>query len=208
MLEITFRPCVPEDVELAVPLIYSSGPAAFDYVFCDRAEGESIEFLKFAFVGRSSEFSHEQHTAAVLDGQVVAVGAILRAEQHFGFTVAAVKAFLRFYRPLGVARTVQRGLSIEKVIQPPKKGIGILAHLGVAPEHQSKGIGERLIGHLITKLKDKQIETAALDVATINPRAHALYQRLGFSDVVTRESELATSFGKVVDHIYMEMPIL
>jgi hypothetical protein len=31
---IQVRPARPDDLEAAVPLIYSSGPAAFDDVFC------------------------------------------------------------------------------------------------------------------------------------------------------------------------------
>ena len=206
-LDITFRPCKPDDVDLAVPLIYSSGPAAFDYVFSDQKEGESLAFLRTAFVETSTAFSHRAHIAALLDGKVVGVGTMFLADQHFSFTVGAIKAFLRFYRPMGVLRTIRRGLNIEKVIQPPKKGIGIIAHLGVAPEHRSKGIGEKLIDHLVDQLREKNIETAALDVAVTNPRAYALYKRIGFLDSVTRKSDLNSRFGHVVDHIYMEMPI-
>ena len=32
-MPLSFRPARPEDVDAAVPLIYSSGPDAFDYAF-------------------------------------------------------------------------------------------------------------------------------------------------------------------------------
>jgi ribosomal protein S18 acetylase RimI-like enzyme len=207
MPDIVFRPSQPQDVEHAVPLIYSSGPAAFDYVFSDRRPGQSVDFLRSAFVWGNSEFGYRQHTAVVLDGEVVGIGAIRYSHQNFRFTIAAVSAILRFYGPLAGIRTIRRGLRIEQIIQPPKRGVGILYHLGVAPEHRSKGIGSQLVHHFLDEIRSKEVSVAALDVAVTNPRAQALYEREGFAAVITHTSELRSMFGFVVDHVYMECPL-
>ena len=53
---LTFRAASRADVADAVPLIYSSGPAAFDYVFNNGGTRDAQAFLRFAYhtVGASS----------------------------------------------------------------------------------------------------------------------------------------------------------
>ena len=206
-LDITFRPCRPDDGHEAVPLIYSSGPAVFDYVFSDRAQTQSTEFLKSAFVRGPSEFGYQQHTAAILDGAVVGVGAVRFARQNLGFTMAAVRDIVHFYNPVAALRTIRRGLRLEKVLRPPAPGVGIIYQLGVAPAMRGRGIGSRLISELLDQIQQDNIEVAALDVAITNDGAKALYERLGFAERTSRRSQLQSRFGHVVDHIYMERPL-
>ena len=207
-MSITIRPGQPKDVDQAVPLIYSSGPDAFNYVFSDSYQTQSIEFLKAAFVDGRSEFGYKQHTVAVLNsGEVVGIGGVRFSEQNFRFTLAAVSIILRFYGAVGGIRTIGRGLKIEQVIKPPKQGVGITYHIGVSPEHQSRGIGTQLIDHLVTQIQEKGMGKVALDVSINNPRAHALYERLGFESVVKNESQLSSDFGFVAPLWYMERPL-
>jgi len=201
------RSCLPGDVEEAVPLMHTSGPKAFDYVFCDRNGGQSDGFLKHAFVRKGSEFGFEQHLCLVLDEKLVAIGGARFADQNFGFTLNALGAISSYYSPLASLRTIGRGLKIEQVLKPPQKGVGIIYNLAVAPGHQSKGYGEQLIGHLLETIRARGMEQAALDVSAENPRAAALYERLGFKTITTYKGGLASRFGEVVDHIYMELEL-
>ncbi|MFC6632270.1 GNAT family N-acetyltransferase [Microbulbifer taiwanensis] len=205
MSEICFRPCQPEDADAAVPLIYSSGPAAFDYVFCDRSEQQSRDFLHHAFIRGRSEFGYRQHIAAVLEDNVVAIGAVRDASQNFPFTVAALRDIFSFYSPLAAARSLTRGLRTELVIQPPKAGAGLIYHLGVAKEQRGRGIGRKLIAELLQTVRARALPVAALDVAESNPRARQLYERLGFSAKSSRQSRLQSNFGRVPDHTHMEL---
>ncbi|WP_193161109.1 GNAT family N-acetyltransferase [Microbulbifer hainanensis] len=204
MSAITFRPCTPADADAAIPLIYSSGPAAFDYAFCDRHQQEAKAFLHRAFVRGVSEFGYRQHIAAILDDRLVGIGAVRFAEQNLPFTFAALRDIVTFYSPLAAARTVIRGLKTEQVIHPPRRGVGIVYHLGVAPECRSRGIGRQLVAYLIQEMRKRKLPTAALDVAATNPRALALYGDLGFTPCKTRVGNLCSTFGRVVDHTYME----
>ncbi len=204
MTDINFRLCRPKDVEQAVPLIYSSGPAAFNYVFCDRFEKQSIEFLRSAFVLGKSEFGYQQHTAAIVEGEVVGIGAVRRWEQNLKLSIAAISKILHFYTPLAALRVISRGLKVERIIQPPQKNIGKIYHLAVSPVFQGKGIGRRLMEELQNKLIKQDINTFALDVAETNPRAKMLYKKLGYMDKVIHNSKLNSRFGRVVDHTYME----
>ncbi|GAB2525819.1 GNAT family N-acetyltransferase [Microbulbifer agarilyticus] len=207
MMQVQFRPCLPSDVEDAVPLIHSSGPAAYDYVFCDSAPGQALAFLQSAFVGERSEFSYRQHWAGLVDGELVACGGLRYAHQNFRFASAAGGRILRSYPVAGAIRTMLRGLKTERTIAPPSGKAGILYNLGVSPCWQGQGIGQQLVAFLLQQLREQGIETAGLDVAATNTGARRLYERLGFQPVVTRSGNLESRYGRVVDHTYMTLAL-
>lgn len=184
--------------------MYASGPAAYDYVLCDTAAEQSQQFLRRAFVGTRSEFSHRHHWAGVVDGQVIACGGLRFASQNLGFALAAAGLFLRHYGPLGGGRTVVRGVRTERVIEPPSGDVGILYNLGVDPAWRGQGVGRQLIGFLLRQLEERGCPRAGLDVAETNTGARRLYDRLGFRAVTTRDGGPTSRFGRVVSHTYME----
>ena len=57
---IELKPSKKEEVEVAVPLIYSSGPPTFEYVFKNK-QVVAPDFLKYAFVREGGEFSYQNH---------------------------------------------------------------------------------------------------------------------------------------------------
>lgn len=54
--------------------------------------------------------------------------------------------------------------------------------LVVIPEMQSQGIGSKLISSAEELVRKKGFQKACIGVATDNPRARALYERLGYED--------------------------
>lgn len=56
-----------------------------------------------------------------------------------------------------------------------------LGRIEVHPDHQGQGIGRHLIQGLIIRAHERG-RHVALDVLTVNTRAHALYRRLGFQE--------------------------
>ncbi|WP_323844866.1 GNAT family N-acetyltransferase [Microbulbifer magnicolonia] len=205
MPEINFRPCRPDDADAAIPLIYSSGPAAFDYVFCDSAAHQSLDFLRYAFVRGQSEFGYRQHLAAEIDGKLVGVAALRDAGQNFAFTVAALRDIVSFYSPAAALRTLVRGLRTERVIRTPKSGEAMLYHLGIDAEHRGGGIGTALIGQIAARARSRSVNRLTLDVAATNPRARELYLRLGFEMQAGRIGKLSSPYGQVCDHTAMSM---
>ena len=196
-MPLTFRPARADDVDAAVPLIYSSGPAAFNYVFgADRVE----DFLRQVFVRTQGQFSHRQHWVGEREGQVVVAGTLITAEANLRNMLAATGQILRFYGPWDSVGVIRRGLQMEHLIKPPKKGLNYLAHLGVQTGLTGQGIGSQLIDYLLKLGCARGLSKAALDVSAENPLAQALYERLGFEVVVQRVSTLQG----VPDHIYME----
>ncbi|WP_074545339.1 N-acetyltransferase [Dyella sp. AtDHG13] len=206
-LEVRFRPAAADDADVAVPLIYSSGPTAFDYVFTTRDGGDAQAFLRHCFIDGAGEFGWRNHWVGVVDGRVVAVGAGFGADTKWPFTLAAARQIVGHYgmrRALGV---IARGLRVESVIRPPDGDMHYLAHLGVLPELRGQGVGRELIDQLIGLARDAGRRRVALDVAVSNPRAEALYRRTGFKVVGERKSRLANERGRVPDHRRMERVI-
>jgi ribosomal protein S18 acetylase RimI-like enzyme len=201
------RRATPDDAEAAAPLVYSSGPAAFDYVFSVPGTLAAADFLHRAFVDGRGEFGYRNHVVAELDGVVVGVGAAWSAAANLGFALAAARQILGGYGPSRGIAAMVRGLRVESVIQPPRRGAWYVAHLGVQPDVRSRGIGETLVRHLVAEGRDRGCATAELDVATTNPRAEALYARLGFVVSCERDSRLGNAQGRVANHRRMVLPL-
>ena len=66
-------------------------------------------------------------------------------------------------------------------------GTGTLCQLVTADELRGLGIGARLIAVAEARMRRRGVRTAELGVEDDNPRARALYERLGYSEV-RRES--------------------
>jgi len=203
-LEVQFRPATPGDAEVAVPLIYSSGPDAFDYVFMTPDGGDALRFLQHCFVDGAGEFGWRNHWVALIGDRVVAVGAGYGGETKWPFTLAAARQIIGHYGLRHGVGVIGRGLRVESVIRPPDGDMHYLAHLAVLPELRGRGVGRALINHLIGRARDAGRRRITLDVAASNPRAEALYQRAGFRVTVERRSRLANESGRVADHRRME----
>jgi GNAT superfamily N-acetyltransferase len=201
---VRFRAATAQDAGAAVPLIHSSGPAAFDYVFALPGHGDALAFLRHAFVDGAGEFGWRNHVVGELEGVVVAVGAAYGGETSLAFTLAAARQILAYYGLRHAPGVIARGLRVERVIPPPSRGMHYLAHLGVSSALRGQGIGRALIDELVRRGLQAGRRRMVLDVAASNPRAQALYERLGFGVIVERRSALANAWGTVPDHRRME----
>jgi ribosomal protein S18 acetylase RimI-like enzyme len=206
-MKIAFRSAAAADVEAAVPLIYSSGPAAFDYIFTLDGGPAAEDFLRQAFLDGAGEFGWRNHVVGELDGRIVAAGAGWTGARGFRFMIAGARQILGCYGPIAGGGVIVRALRVEAIVPPPSRTRFVVAHLGVRPETRGQGIGQALIEHLLDRGRTRGIEIAALDVAGTNPRAQALYERLGFVVTGERRSRLSNANATVADHRHMERPI-
>jgi len=197
---VIFRAAEAGDADQAVPLIYSSGPAAFDYVLSHDRPGHARAFLRFAFTDGAGEFGFRNHVVALADGDIVGAGAAWDGRVALRFTVAAAAQIVRFYGPVRACGVIQRGLRVEQVIRPPKADEYYVAHLGVREDSRGLGIGAGLTRHLLASADPRRHRVAALDVAVTNPRAEGLYERLGFRAATLRRSRLRSRYHAVADH--------
>lgn len=194
MEDCRFRGASPGDADDAVPLIYSSGPEAFDCVF-GRGRRRATAFLHRCFTGGRSLFGYRNHRVAELGGRVVGVGAFYDARDNRRMTPFTVARIVRDYGPACPA-VLLRGLRMERLIRPPERGMLYVGHLGVAPDFRGQGICARMLEREAQRARASGYASMVLDVAVTNPRAERLYERLGFRTVAERRSP----FSGVPDH--------
>jgi ribosomal protein S18 acetylase RimI-like enzyme len=75
--------------------------------------------------------------------------------------------------------------AIDYAVRP---GTGTLSQLATADELRGLGIGSRLIAVAERRMRERGVHTAELGVEDDNPRARALYERLGYREEVRREA--------------------
>jgi ribosomal protein S18 acetylase RimI-like enzyme len=205
-VNIEIRASRPEDAEFVVPYIYSSGPYSFDYVFAGPNR-TATEFLLEAFSTPGGELGYRDHVSVCRDEQIVGCGTIMSPKDSIRYMWNGARQIVRHYGLVTGSRVMRRALAVERVIKPAAGDLWIIAHLGVAAELQQLGIGARLIEHLIDSIRKQGGRRVGLDVALINPRAEALYKRMGFEVTAYCESKLSNQFGAVPNFHRMEMAI-
>ncbi len=206
-MDTEIRAARPEDVAAAVPLIYSSGPATFDYVFSHRTRTDAEGFLGRTFVQTTGQFSYGHHYVAVFDGNVIATGTGYSSGDMPGFTFAAMRDIFSCYGIATGLGVMRRGLQAERIVRPPKSNLHYIAHIGVAPEFRGRGIGARLLNFLLEQGRARGRRVAGLDVSVENPRAQALYERLGFRVVKEEISSYGNDTAQIPNHRRMELSL-
>lgn len=203
---LTFRAAAAADVADAVPLIYSSGPTAFDYVFDTGGARRAQDFLRFAFLKGGGEFGWRVHRVAEFGGRVAAAGAAFDGRAVLRFTIANALQILQFFGPIRAWGVMVRGLRVEAIIRPPRADEYYVCHVGVREDSRGHGIGTRFMRDLLQGVDAQRHRCAALDVAVTNPRARSLYEKLGFVVDALRASSLQNRLGRVPDHYRMSRP--
>ncbi|MCT8333803.1 GNAT family N-acetyltransferase [Leptospira sp. 85282-16] len=198
---LIIRKANPDDVETIVPLIYSSGPKAWNFVF---GEGKKTpyDFLNSSYRIRGNTVSYTNHYVAETNGKVV--GSILSYTQPSFLVLTAGTALriLSVYK-WNAPKVMARGLKTESIIQPPKSGCLYLGHIAVLETERNKGIAKQMIEFMISN--NQKYKTISLDVSAENKPAIALYQKLGF---VIKDTRHPLGWeGIIPSHHYMEKQI-
>lgn len=77
----------------------------------------------------------------------------------------------------------------------------------IAPEHQGRGHGRRLLRRLVDLARWHQAQQVFLEVRPSNPKAIALYREEGFNEIGTRPNYYPAAKGRE-DAIVMAMALL
>lgn len=206
-MDIQFRKAKPGDINEAVPLIYSSGPDAFDFIFSHNTPIDAIEFLRRTFLQVGSEFAYDKHVVGTFQGKAVAIGTAYNRDAIPAYTKDAIKKIIAHYGLLKGAAVIRRGLQAEKIFPPPKTDMHYIAHIGVAPELRSQGIGTQIMNYFIEQGRELGRPCAMLDVSAENPRAQALYEALGFRVTDELISNYRNATAHVPSHRRMELAL-
>jgi ribosomal protein S18 acetylase RimI-like enzyme len=136
----------------------------------------SAEIALRAAVAADSEFGFELHKAAMGDYVAAAWGWDEQVQRDFharGFDPARWRIITADGADIGMISVEYRPAEIY------------LSRIEILPGYQGRGIGTGLITELAGEAA-RRGQDLALDVLAVNPRARALYQRLGMHEVARR----------------------
>jgi ribosomal protein S18 acetylase RimI-like enzyme len=120
-----------------------------------------------------SEFCYQLHKAA-MGGYITAI---------WGWDEQVQQGFhARAFNPGRWQIITADGADIGMLDVEYRPGEIYLSRIEICPDHQGHGIGSRLISALADQARQNG-QDLVLDVLTVNHRAHALYQRLGMTEV-------------------------
>lgn len=179
-MDLTFRAALAADE--CRDLLYSSAPELYDYMFA-RRQTIAQDYIAHEFRSGAGFIGHTIHTVAVADGEIVGVGAFYTRDHHAALQRGSAYEIFRFYGFLQMPSVFRHANHAGSVISRPRPGSMYIANLGVRPDMRGRGVGAALIEHETAKAKAAGFNKMTLDVADNNPRAEALYERLGFTFV-------------------------
>ncbi|MFA4932143.1 MAG: GNAT family N-acetyltransferase [Caldisericia bacterium] len=178
--KLTFRLATPDDAPFVAPLIYDIARRDLDPLFTGLAARLSpLDIIERFYRAPGGMFSWCNTEIALHDGLPAGFITAYRAASRKGsFTWLALAA-----GQLGAHALVLlawRGVVIARAMQHHLPGSWYVAFVGVDPLRQSLGIGSSLIERSIQRARASGCSCVELDVDVDNPRAQALYERLGF----------------------------
>jgi ribosomal protein S18 acetylase RimI-like enzyme len=169
----TVRPARPDDADAVVPLIHESSRALIDATFGPAAGS----VLHRDFVRGRGLFGYRQQLVLDMPDGVVATLTAYPGRRYRALSLQTMRSAGLFRLP-GVVR---RTLAVAALFTPPDPDGLFLANVCVAGAARGRGHGTRLLRAAV----GRALGPVELDVSFGNPRAQALYERLGF--VITGE---------------------
>ena len=82
-----------------------------------------------------------------------------------------------------------------------------LLTIGIAVEHQRKGMGEEVLGRMAAMARESGIQRIILEVRPSNTAALSLYRKCGFRQIGLRRGYYPADNGEREDAIVMECPL-
>lgn len=186
-MPITIRPARPDDTGPIAEMIVSSAPELYRYLYQHRA----ADFVRYQFEAGMGVSGWPGVTVAVGgDGTVVATGCFYDAEQNARLRQQTPASVTGFFDADEAAAVMERFRSLASFLKPPAEGELYLANFGVAPPLRGSGIGSQMLRERIGQARESGYTTLGLNVSLRNPRAEALYARLGLRVVGEHPSPL------------------
>ncbi|GAA1496283.1 GNAT family N-acetyltransferase [Paeniglutamicibacter kerguelensis] len=128
----------------------------------------------------ASQLNSDRFFCAVADGRVIGVvGYALDGRSAVGFSYRDLRAWY------SSASAPWRAVLIAVLGRRSRPEELLLDGLSVAPSMRGAGVGRMLLERAIEFAHDRELSEVRLSVVDSNPRARALYERLGFVEAET-----------------------
>ncbi|QQX77484.1 MULTISPECIES: GNAT family N-acetyltransferase [Aequorivita] len=166
------RPALPEDFKKVAPLIVQ----AMEDLACTFANTDTPEkaypLFEHFFQKKANQYSFEHTLVYVEDGEIVGSITFYDGKLLPHYRAPFLQYIAEFYKVTDIL--------IDDETNPGEVYIDTLS---VAPQHQGKGVGKKLLAAAIQQAKTEGHEKIGLLVDFKNPNAKKLYVSLGFESV-------------------------
>ncbi|MBB5014490.1 ribosomal protein S18-alanine N-acetyltransferase [Rehaibacterium terrae] len=139
------------------------------------------------------------------EAEIELVAAIERRAYEFPWTAGIFRDCLRAGYECWVLAL--DGMPVGYGILSAAAGEAHVLNVCVAPEHQGRGLGRRLLHRLLELARWHRVERVFLEVRPSNPVAIGLYERAGFNEIGRRPNYYPAKGGRE-DAIVMAMELL
>jgi ribosomal protein S18 acetylase RimI-like enzyme len=180
------RKAIPQDCKLIAALLMLPTGEVIRRLIGEKNHAKAEEFLLNFIQQTANQYSFENCHVAELEGEIT--GVLLAYDGS---------KLVELRKPVLDYIQQQFGL-IPTVTDETQAGEVYIDSIAVSPAHQGKGIGSKLLQHVIYQKKG---ETLGLLVDKTNPPAKRLYLRIGFESV--GEKNL---LGISLEHLQLKTP--
>ena len=172
--KITIRHGLPENLRRdAAGIYYDAFRHKIGWLLGGRRKG--VEFIErifhpeFAICAIVEQFDGRDAQLVGIAGFKTAGGSLVSGT--FGDVVAYYGPFSAIWRALFLSL-------LEREVEP---GVLLMDGIAVATDQRGNGVGKLLIKAIVSHAKSAGFHRVRLDVVNSNPRAKALYERMGFT---------------------------
>jgi ribosomal protein S18 acetylase RimI-like enzyme len=185
---VELRPATPEIAPVASRLLYlTMGPLADYWMGVDDSQ-IAHAILARLFRARANLFSYEFAEYAQVSGEPAGLVLSYASRTMKALEVRTLLQFIAVTGPITSVRMVVRSFPLQSIAEAGPDEY-FLAHLGVLPEFEGRGLGRQLLQRAVDKARELRLGRITLTVDADNARAISLYARAGFSITSTIDLE-------------------
>jgi ribosomal protein S18 acetylase RimI-like enzyme len=174
------RQATPEMAPVAATLLYLTlGPLADYWMGVDAAHLAHTILLQMFGAGKNL-FSYEHATFAEVDGDAAGLELSYPARMMKALEARTLLRYLVTAGPSTALRMIWRSYPLQSITEAAPDEY-FLAHLGVLPHFEGRGLGRQLLERAEDRGRAAGLDKITLTVDTDNERAIRLYGRAGFS---------------------------
>jgi ribosomal protein S18 acetylase RimI-like enzyme len=186
--QFTLRQAIANDVTWAAPLLFSSGPALFSYIFASPSD-QAQEILSQAFRQPNHAFSYEYTQVVEVEGRPAGLmvgysGALKhQVEEKVHFVMARILPLMK------LPKILVNVADLSRIKQDVRMQDYYVLSLGILPEFRNQGLGKQLLKQTELQAERAACRSICLDVTFNNHAAQALLKGRGYKVVCSKTTD-------------------
>lgn len=173
------RNATRQDEGNVAELIYYSGSVIYDFLY-KTPKTSAVQFIHFEYVSGRGFCGYRNADLVIIDDRIVGTICAYSGKQFFWALLGTVVNIFIFFGPIEGWAALLRANYVGRAMRKVFRSHLYLANMGIIPELRGTGIGSALLKSQVQNARENGYDTVSLDVADDNPKAEALYRRLGF----------------------------